>query len=75
MDENFLNKIREYLKEEKQDYNQPHWASINDAECAQIVLQHHYYQVGRESMLEDILRWEQNLGWHEGMVRKKKGIL
>lgn len=69
----FLDRVRGYLQMEK---SQPalvfDFVSVEDTQAG---VPAHYYKIGRESMLEDILKWEQGLKEREFRIRIKKGTL
>lgn len=72
----FLNKIREYLKKEKQYPNNLFFEEKSySVEEAQERINMHFYQCGRDCVLEDILKWEQGLQEREFQIRKRKGTL
>lgn len=67
-----LDEIRDYLKREKATLA---FELSDNAEVAQHRIYDWYYQVGRESMLQDLLKWEQGLNEHEFRVRRRNDTL
>jgi hypothetical protein len=69
-----LDDIRNYLKEEKAAPRLG-FDGCTDIEEMQRRVHDWYVQCGRESMIEDILQWEQGLSFREALIARKKGIL
>ncbi len=68
-----LDIIRKYLEQEKADLM--NFQSTGDVEEAQHRINNWFYGIGRKSVLEDILKWEQKMSEREFQIAKKKGTL